>query len=49
MDRAKITAIQIEQQEKLGYKIELLNRRRNMIVHEGFSYSTDIKNFTEAL
>jgi hypothetical protein len=49
MDKARITAIQIDQQEKLRYKIELLNRRRNMIVHEGFSYSTDIKHFTGAL
>ena len=49
MDSAKITAVQLEEQEKLRYKIELLNRRRNRIVHDGFSYSTDMHYFTEAL
>lgn len=49
MDKMKITAIQIAEQEKLRYKIELLNRMRNTIVHEGTSYRTDLKFYAGAL
>jgi hypothetical protein len=49
MDKMKITAIQSAEQEKLRYTMELLNRMRNTIVHEGTSYRTDLKLYAGAL
>ncbi len=36
-------------QEKTRYQIGLLNDRRNLIVHEGYSYSPDMVYYTEIL
>jgi len=49
LDPNKITDAKNELQEKMRYQISLFNRRRNLIVHEGYSYSPDMTYYTEAL
>lgn len=49
LDPNKITDAENELQEKMRYQISLFNRRRNLIVHEGYSYSPDMTYYTEAL
>jgi hypothetical protein len=48
-DPTKIVAAKYELQKKIRYQIGLLNRRRNLIVHEGYSYSPDMTHYTEAI
>jgi hypothetical protein len=48
-DPSQLTAAKIQLQEKTRYKIGLLYRRRNVIVHEGYSYSPDMGHFTDTL
>ncbi len=48
-DPNAITAAKYELQEKTRYQIALFYRRRNLIVHEGYSYSPDMAYYTEAL
>jgi len=48
-DPSQLTAAKIQLQERTKYRIGLLYRRRNVIVHEGYSYSPDMVYFTDTL
>lgn len=49
VDPTALTSAKVQQQANIKYTAQLLNRRRNVIVHEGLSYSPDMTYYLQEL